>query len=50
MLEFTSICYPCVTQEHQGATPIQRNPLIYMAPRAGLEPATWWLTATRSTN
>jgi hypothetical protein len=22
---------------------------IKMAPRAGLEPATWWLTATRST-
>lgn len=28
MLEITSICYPCVTQKHQGATPIQRNPLI----------------------
>ena len=45
MLEITSICYSCVTQKHQGATPIQRNPLIQMAPRAGLEPATWWLTA-----
>ena len=26
------------------------NPFFLMAPRAGLEPATWWLTATRSTN
>ena len=23
---------------------------MYLAPGAGLEPATWWLTATRSTN
>ena len=30
--------------------PFPANPLSLLAPRAGLEPATWWLTATRSTN
>ena len=28
----------------QGVQPKKLNPLVYMAPRAGLEPATWWLT------
>ncbi len=34
----------------QGAEPMRLSPSSQLAPRAGLEPATWWLTATRSTN
>ena len=38
------------TYYRKEAQPIWLDPLTDMAPRAGLEPATWWLTATRSTN
>ncbi len=34
------------TYYRKEAQPIWLDPLTDMAPRAGLEPATWWLTAT----
>ena len=31
-------------------SPLQERAFFFLAPGAGLEPATWWLTATRSTD
>ena len=36
--------------KHKGVRPEKPNPFSMLAPRAGLEPATQWLTATCSTN
>ena len=37
-------------QKIKGSAKKDRTLYLEVAPRAGLEPATWWLTATRSTN
>jgi hypothetical protein len=33
--------------KEQGAAPVQRNPLFYLAPEEGFEPPTQRLTATK---
>src|SRR6185369_3958102 len=39
-----------LVHKEKGVTDLICNPLVLMAPRRGLEPRTWWLTATRSTD
>ena len=47
---FLHLSWHLSTVRKKGLARFTRKPLIFLAPRAGFEPATGWLTATCSTD